>query len=93
MFLRTILYYVCTSAAAITIGLVAVNIFRPGITDNAASPVGGPEPGGQSLGTLLFEQVERMIPTNPVAAIAGFAFSLNHLVHTRVLNFCRHCGW
>ena len=37
MFLRTILHYVCTSAAAITIGLVAVNIFRPGITDNAAA--------------------------------------------------------
>ena len=28
MFLRTILYYVCTSAAAITIGLVAVNILQ-----------------------------------------------------------------
>ena len=30
--------------------------------------------GGQSLGTLLFEQVERMIPTNPIAAIADSHF-------------------
>ena len=74
MFLRTILYYVCTSAAAITIGLVAVNIFRPGITDNAAAPVEARVSGGQSLGTLLFEQVERMIPTNPIAAIADSHF-------------------
>ena len=74
MFLRTILYYVCTSAAAITIGLVAVNIFRPGITDNAAPPVAAAETGGQSLGALLFDQVERMIPTNPIAAIADSHF-------------------
>jgi Na+/H+-dicarboxylate symporter len=74
MFLRTILYYVCTSAAAITIGLVAVNIFRPGITDNAAPPVTTLETGGQSLGALLFDQVERMIPTNPIAAIADSHF-------------------
>ena len=71
MFLRTILYYVCTSAAAITIGLVAVNIFRPGITDNAAPPVTALETGGQSLGALLFDQVERMIPTNPISAAAN----------------------
>ena len=47
MFLRTILYYVCTSAAAITIGLAAVNIFRPGITDDAAAPVEALVSGGQ----------------------------------------------
>jgi Na+/H+-dicarboxylate symporter len=74
MFLRTILYYVCTSAAAITIGLVAVNIFRPGITENVAPAVQMAETAGQSLGTLLFEQVERMIPTNPIAAIANSHF-------------------
>ncbi|MBQ79619.1 MAG: dicarboxylate/amino acid:cation symporter [Planctomycetaceae bacterium] len=74
MFLRTILYYICTSAAAITIGLVAVNIFRPGITENAAPAVQVVETAGQSLGTLLFEQVERMIPTNPIAAIANSHF-------------------
>ena len=74
MFLRTISYYVCTSAAAITIGLVAVNIFRPGIADNTAAPVESLVTGGQSLGTLLFEQVERMIPTNPIAAIADSHF-------------------
>ena len=74
MFLRTISYYVCTSAAAITIGLVAVNFFRPGITETAAPPVDALKTGGQSLGSLLFEQVERMIPTNPIAAIADSHF-------------------
>ena len=74
MYLRTILYYVCTSAAAITIGLVAVNFFRPGITETAAPPVDALKTGGQSLGSLLFEQVERMIPTNPIAAIADSHF-------------------
>ena len=74
MFLRTILYYVCTSTAAITIGLVAVNFFRPGITETVAPPVEALKTGSQSLGSLLFEQVERMIPTNPIAAIADSHF-------------------
>ncbi len=74
MFLRTVLYYAATSAAAITVGLLAVNIFRPGLTGTAAPAATGPAPSGHSLGDLLFEQVERMIPTNPIAAIAESNF-------------------
>ena len=74
MFLRTILYYAATSAAAITVGLLAVNIFRPGLTGAAAPAATGLAPSGHSLGDLLFEQVERMIPTNPIAAIAESNF-------------------
>ena len=74
MFLRTILYYASTSGVAITVGLLAVNIFRPGITGNAPPASEGPTASGHSLGDLLFEQVERMIPTNPIAAVAESNF-------------------
>ncbi|NBS34216.1 MAG: dicarboxylate/amino acid:cation symporter, partial [Planctomycetia bacterium] len=74
MFLRTVLYYASTSLLAITVGLLAVNIFRPGLTGAAAPAANGPAASGHSLGDLLFEQVERMIPTNPIAAIAESNF-------------------
>lgn len=74
MFLRTILYYASTSFLAIAVGLLAVNIFRPGLTEAAAPTANGPAASGHSLGDLLFEQVERMIPTNPLAAIAESNF-------------------
>ena len=74
MFLRTVLYYASTSLLAITVGLLAVNLFRPGLNDDATPATDGPAASGHSLGDLLFEQVERMIPTNPIAAIAESNF-------------------
>jgi proton glutamate symport protein len=74
MFLRTILYYASTSFLAISIGLLAVNIFRPGLNGDGGVTADGPAASGHSLGDLLFEQVERMIPTNPIAAIAESNF-------------------
>ena len=74
MFLRTVLYYASTSAIAIAVGLLAVNIFRPGITGSVSPAANGPAASGHSLGDLLFEQVERMIPTNPIAAVAESNF-------------------
>jgi proton glutamate symport protein len=74
MFLRTVLYYASTSFLAIAVGLLAVNIFRPGLTGAAAPAANGPAASGHSLSDLLFEQVERMIPTNPIAAIAESNF-------------------
>jgi Na+/H+-dicarboxylate symporter len=74
MFLRTVLYYASTSALAIAVGLLAVNIFRPGITGSVSPAANGPAASGHSLGDLLFEQVERMIPTNPIAAVAESNF-------------------
>ena len=74
MFLRTVLYYASTSAIAIAVGLLAVNIFRPGITGSVSPAANGPAASGHSLGDLLFEQVERMIPTNPIASIAESNF-------------------
>lgn len=74
MFLRTILYYLSTSMAAIAVGITVVNLFRPGIDGTAPREVAEPTAGGASLGGLLFEQLERMIPQNPFAALAEGEF-------------------
>jgi Na+/H+-dicarboxylate symporter len=70
MFGRTLVYYLCTSAIAICIGLLMVNLFQPG--QRADAPPGGAvgeraEGAGKSLGAVLFEQIETMIPPNPIA--------------------------
>jgi proton glutamate symport protein len=70
MFGRTLLYYVVTSGLAIVTGLVMVNLVRPGlggVVNQQATEA--PEVSGD-LGAVLFGQVETMIPTNPVGALA-----------------------
>lgn len=75
MFGRTLGYYVCTSMLAIFIGLFMVNLIRPGGRDISLQGPPARDPGavlreGKSLGAVLFEQVENLIPPNPVAAVA-----------------------
>ncbi|MEQ9409716.1 MAG: dicarboxylate/amino acid:cation symporter [Fuerstiella sp.] len=74
MFRRTIMYYVSTSMLAILTGLVLVNVVNPG--SGAVLPGGGKalEPADQSLVEVLYEQLNRLIPTNPFAAIAEGEF-------------------
>ncbi len=76
MFGRTLLYYVSTSMIAICIGLSLVNLIRPGVREGApvASPADSSETGGKSLGTVLFEQIENMIPPNPLHAATNGEF-------------------
>ena len=69
MFRRTILYYVCTSMLAIITGLVVVNVVRPGLRGPAVAAAPVQSHDAKSLGTILFEQLEAMIPANPMAAI------------------------
>ena len=70
MFRRTVLYYLTTSMMAITTGLVVVNIVRPGLGGAAAGGAGAGEVhAAKPLGTVLFEQVEAMIPANVAAAV------------------------
>ena len=73
---RTFGYYMLTSALAIIVGIVVVNLVRPGVgveldalTEHATAPtvVEGAE---TSLGTILWNQLTGMIPTNPVHATA-----------------------
>jgi Na+/H+-dicarboxylate symporter len=86
MFGRTILYYLCTSMIAICIGLLMVNLIRPGERNQAAAPprpaaADGAQPGaegepvkqqkeGKSLPAVLFEQLQNIFPPNPIAAAA-----------------------
>ena len=95
MFGRTLIYYMATSLIAIVVGLTAVNVIRPGIQSDAAvtaerQPV--PEAGGgKSLGAVLFEQVENLIPPNPFHAatngefLSVIAFSIAFGVFTIVV--------
>ena len=70
LFSRTVLYYICTSTLAIITGLVVVNIINPGVGSDLAA--GGPPDTtvSRSLGEVLFQQLETMIPTNPIEALA-----------------------
>ncbi|TWU55749.1 dicarboxylate/amino acid:cation symporter [Rubripirellula reticaptiva] len=69
MFRRTILYYLATSMLAITTGLVVVNIVRPGLTGNAIAANRVEAKEAASLGEILFQQLEAMIPSNPIGAL------------------------
>jgi Na+/H+-dicarboxylate symporter len=70
MFVRTLTYYICTSLLAIVTGLLMVNIIRPGLDDHLL-PKGKDEPGVTGdIGAVLFSQLETMIPSNPIGALA-----------------------
>lgn len=79
MFGRTVLYYVSTSMLAICTGLLMVNLIQPGVDHQqqaGAQAAGGVEAAeqGKKLSTVLFEQVENMIPPNPMQAVAAGQF-------------------
>ncbi len=73
---RAIAFYLTTSLIAIVTGIAVVNLIRPGdgaelalLEDGAASNVLLAEaPGG--IGVVLWEQLEGLIPKNPLAAAA-----------------------
>ncbi len=74
---RAIAFYLTTSFIAIVTGVAVVNLIRPGdgaelalLEDGAASHVLLAEaPGG--IGVVLWEQLEGLIPKNPLAAAAA----------------------
>lgn len=70
MFLRTITYYVSTSFLAIVTGLLVVNIIRPGLQDAPPAAVADVE-SVDSLGEVLFNQLQAIIPANPLAALTA----------------------
>jgi proton glutamate symport protein len=74
MFGRTLAYYMITSFLAISIGLLMVNLVRPGV--GATLPGGGEvvQTADKSLTEVIYEQLLRLIPTNPFAAIANGEF-------------------
>lgn len=70
---RAIGFYLTTSFLAILTGVAVVNVIRPGtgaelalLEEGAAQGVVTHAPGG--IGTVLWEQLESLIPKNPLAA-------------------------
>lgn len=71
---KTLGYYVLTSAIAILIGLLMVNIIQPGVSDNAVPILAANEHvtnavAGKSAGDVV-DVFLRMIPTNVIKAAA-----------------------
>lgn len=77
MFGRTFGYYLCTSLLAIATGLVMVNLISPGL-ENGVAAGGGveeKEPAEERrLSDVLYDQLENLIPANPIAAAADGNF-------------------
>jgi len=72
---RAIVFYLTTSFLAILTGIFVVNIIEPGkgaelalLEEGATENVIAQAPGG--IGTVLWEQLESLIPKNPLAAAA-----------------------
>ena len=90
MFGRTILYYVSTSMLAIIAGLAMVNIIEPGVSEAAVAEPAVAEAQqqeGKSLGIVLFEQLQNMIPPNPFGAVANGNF-LSIIAFTLAFGVC-----
>jgi proton glutamate symport protein len=70
MFSRTLGFYLVTSILAILTGLLAVNVFRPGLGGAPRQVAAADEIApGSGLADVLFQQIENLIPENPFAAI------------------------
>lgn len=69
MFRRTILYYLSTSMLAIITGLIVVNTIRPGLDGKQAIAPAADVSEAAPLSDVLFEQVEAMVPKNPLGAL------------------------
>jgi Na+/H+-dicarboxylate symporter len=97
MFGRTATYYVATSMLAICTGLAMSNLVQPGLDTSIGQQVeeititGGGTGEGKSLGEVLFEQVENLIPENPFQALSDgnflsiIAFSIAFAIFTLIV--------
>jgi proton glutamate symport protein len=72
---RAIIFYLTTSFLAILTGILVVNVIKPGVgaalallEEGAAEGLVAQAPGG--IGVVLWEQLESLIPKNPLAAAA-----------------------
>ncbi len=74
MFSVTLGYYLATSMLAIVTGLVVTNIFNPGIGTELRLDIAKAHVPQSSISEVIMGQIETMIPTNPVAAIADSSF-------------------
>jgi Na+/H+-dicarboxylate symporter len=71
MFSRTLVYYAATSLLAILTGMAFVNLVRPGL---GGEPRPAPAPAAAAaagLADVLFQQLESLVPDNPLAALVA----------------------
>jgi proton glutamate symport protein len=74
MFCITLTYYLATSLLAIITGLLVTNLIQPGIGTELRLDIAKAQVAQSSISELIMAQIETMIPTNPVAAIAQSSF-------------------
>lgn len=78
LFTMTLSYYIATSVLAIVTGIFLVNAINPGgsTKERMEAKVQGKEelPPPPDLGDTLYQQVERLIPENPLYAVVESEF-------------------
>ncbi len=87
IFTRTFAYYMVTSLLAIVTGLVMVNLIRPGIGSSLRVTRLEESPHTESMGEILFQQIESLIPPNPIAALSDAKF-LSIISFTILFSIC-----
>ncbi len=87
IFTRTFAYYLATSMLAIVTGLLAVNLIRPGIGTSLRLARLEEEPHAESMSEILFQQLEALIPPNPIAALSDARF-LSIISFTILFSVC-----
>ncbi len=68
--IKTLVYYISTSLVAVLTGLVLVNLIKPGVGADLGQAASNALPTLQTPGSLT-EIFYRLIPTNPVSAMAN----------------------
>ena len=68
---KTFIYYLSTSLAAILIGLTLANLIQPGMGADLIDQAGAFDTNKLSTSTSILDILKRMIPTNPISALAS----------------------
>ena len=68
---KTFIYYLSTSLIAILIGLTLANLIQPGMGAALIDQAGAFDTNKLSTSTSILDILKRMIPTNPISALAS----------------------
>ena len=68
---KTFIYYLSTSLVAILIGLTLANLIQPGMGAALIDQAGEFDTNKLSTSTSILDILKRMIPTNPISALAS----------------------
>ena len=68
---KTFIYYLSTSLVAILIGLTLANLIQPGMGAALIDQAGAFDTNKLSTSTSILDILKRMIPTNPISALAS----------------------